>query len=141
MKQNKQKSSHKDIRCQTALEQLAVLRATGAIHIPALRRLWQITNSPLGGGKYADEAQAQLGQILAPIKLAAQFKPPRQLFIPTVPKEVAIVLGLECGTKRPLIIHRNALAHTLVVGATSMGKSRLIFSIIEQLMKQNSAVE
>ena len=138
MTKHDNQQSSKDIRFQTAIDQLTMMRATGAIRHPGLSLLWKIGNSSLAQGKYADEAHAKLSRIIGPMVLAQQLMPPRPLRLPSVPAEAAILLGSEVGTRRPILIHRNALGHTLLVGATSMGKSRLIFSIVDQIMKQNA---
>ena len=139
MKNDDKHLSNKDIRCQTAINQLAMLRATGGIHNPAMRQLWRIGTSQLGGGRYADKAQAMLNRLATPAFLAQQFAPRPLPRMPVVPEKYAILLGYEYKTRRPIMIHRDRLAHTLLVGATSMGKSRLVFSIVDQIMKQNAS--
>ena len=126
-----------DIRCQRSLEHLAMLRDTGGIRNPGLRQLWRIGTSPLACGRHAEKAQAMLSRIITPMFLAQQFMPPKPPRIPAVPPECAILMGFEVSSRRPILIHRDKLAHTLLIGAPSMGKSRLVYSIIAQLMRQN----
>ena len=140
MNKNKPQRSAKEIRCQRSLEQLDMMRASGAIRHPALRGLWQIGNSQLAEGKYADKAHAMIDRIVTPIYMAQQFMPPRPPRIPDVSANHAILIGYEKGSHRPIIIHRDRLAHTLLVGAPSMGKSRLAYSLIDQIQQSNARV-
>ena len=139
-KHNNQKSD-KQLNCEALIASLQMMKATGAIHKPALRNLWHISTSPLGKGRYAAEAAARLNNIVGPMFIAQQFRPRPPPRIPAVPAKYAILLGYEVGTGRPVVIHRNSLIHTLIVGATNTGKSRLMYSIVDQVMRQNKTSE
>jgi len=131
--------SAKEIRCQMALDQLAMLRATGAIRNPALRTLWHIGNSQLANGKYADRAHAQLGQIITPIFMARQFMPPPPPRIPVVPAAEAILVGTEVqDPRRKVFIALNSLVrHGLLLGQNGTGKTFLMLAIVDQVMQRN----
>ena len=140
MKKYHHNLSDPEQRCQVALQQLELLRATSGMRRPFLKNLWRISTSPLGGGKYAAAAQAKLGHHLAPLVLAQPYLPRPAPRIPAVPARYAILLGNEARTQRPITIHRDTLAHTLLVGATNMGKTRFLYSMTKQIMTQNATL-
>lgn len=142
MKQNNKDTISNDGNCQGSLELLHKMRATGAIHNPAIRGLWQIGNCQLASGKYAAKAQAQIDRIVTPMHLAQQFAPPKPPRIPRVPAGCGILIGTEVAAPhRKVFININGLVrHGLIVGQNGTGKSRLMLSIVDQIMMKNLAV-
>ena len=127
------KYSKSQMRVLNQFRLLNDLRITDTINNPVFRNLWQLGNCLLDDGKYADEYQAKLDVMLTPIRLAQGFMPPRPLKMPKVSANDGILIGTEVGTNRPIIIHKNSLAHTLEAGSTNMGKSRLQYVLVSQL--------
>ena len=137
----KRNENTRDRRFEMAIQNLELMKMAGLSHHPYFRFRWKCGLSPLNNGRPAAVIQGNLHNMLIGRALARYLAPPPPPRLPRVSPERAILLGHEVGTNRPVLIDRNILTQNmLIVGAPGTGKSRLMYSIVDQVMRQNKRI-